>query len=66
MKQQNETHDPQSPAGPAERKKSIWDNDLPPGESPPLPRWPLIASIVAYSCWMVFLVSMMIVRLTTS
>lgn len=46
--------------------KSIWDNDLPPGESPPLPKWPLTLSIAAYSCWMVFLVSMMIVRLTTT
>lgn len=47
-------------------RKSIWDNDLPPGESPPLPKWPLTASIVAYSCWMVFLVAMLIVRLTTT
>ncbi len=46
--------------------KSIWDNDLPPGDSPPLPRWPLTASIVAYSCWMAFLAAMMIVRLTTT
>ncbi len=46
--------------------KSIWDNNLPPGESPPLPKWPLTASIVAYSVWMVFLVAMMIVRLTTT
>lgn len=43
--------------------KSIWDNDLPPGDSPPMPRWPMTASIVAYALWMVFLVSMMIVRL---
>ncbi len=46
--------------------KSIWDNDLPPGDSPPLKRWPLTASIVAYSCWMVFLVAMMIVRLSAT
>ena len=47
-------------------KRSIWDNNLPAGDSPPLPRWPLTASIVAYSLWMVFLVSMMILRLATS
>ncbi len=47
-------------------RKSIWDNDLPPGDSPPLPRGPLTAAIIAYSCWMVFLVGMMIVRLTTA
>lgn len=46
--------------------KSIWDNDLPAGDSPPLPRWPLTASIVAYSLWMIFLVAMMILRLRTT
>ncbi|HOA75866.1 MAG TPA: hypothetical protein PL151_20220 [Phycisphaerae bacterium] len=49
-----------------ERPKSIWDNDLPPGDSPPLPRWPLTAAIIAYSCWALFLVAMLIVRLTTA
>jgi len=49
-----------------EKPKSIWDNDLPAGDSPALPRWPLIASVVALSLWFVFLVSMMIVRLCTS
>lgn len=48
------------------RPKGIWDNDLPVGDSPPLPRWPLTASIVAYALWMVFLVAMMVVRLTTT
>jgi len=43
--------------------RSIWDNDLPAGDSPPLPRWPLIASIVAYCVWMVFLIAMLVVRL---
>lgn len=53
-------------AGQTDEPKSIWDNDLPPGDSPPLPRWPLTAAIVAYSCWTLFLVAMMIVRLTTT
>jgi len=48
-----------------QKPKSIWDNDLPAGDSPPLPRWPLTVSIIAYSVWMVFLISMMIVRLCT-
>lgn len=43
--------------------KSIWDNNLPPGDSPPLPRWPLTVAVVAYALWMVFLVSMMVVRI---
>lgn len=46
--------------------KSIWDNDLPPGDAPPMPRWPLTVSIVAYSVWMVFLLSMMVLRITAS
>jgi hypothetical protein len=45
-------------------KKSKWDNDLPPGDSPPLPRWPLIAAAVSYAVWMVFLISMAIMRIT--
>jgi len=43
--------------------KSIWDNDLPAGDSPPLPRWPLTVSIIVYVCWMIFLISMMVLRL---
>lgn len=43
--------------------KSIWDNDLPAGDAPPLPRWPLTVSVVVYGLWMVFLVAMMILRL---
>ena len=49
-----------------EQPRSIWDNDLPAGDSPPLPRWPLTASIIAYSIWMVILFSMLIVRLSTT
>ena len=45
--------------------KSIWDNDLPAGDSPPLPRWPLIFWIVVYVAWMLFMISMLIVRLKT-
>jgi len=46
--------------------RSIWDNDLPPGDAPPLPRWPLTASIVVYVLWMIFLISMMVLRLMQS
>lgn len=46
-----------------ERPRTIWDNDLPVGDSPPLPRWPLIVSIVVCCAWAVFLVSMMVLRL---
>jgi len=47
----------------AAKPKSIWDNDLPAGDSPPLPKWPLVAAIVAYGAWMIFLLAMMILRL---
>ncbi len=57
MTQETANHD-NSPRG-----KSIWDNDLPAGDSPPLPRWPLTASAVAYGVWMIFLISMMVMRL---
>jgi len=48
------------------KPRSIWDNDLPAGDSPPLPRWPLTAAIIAYSVWMVFLIAMMILRIRTT
>ena len=48
------------------KPKSIWDNDLPAGDSPPLPSWPLKAAVVLYSLWMVFLIAMTILRLTTN
>lgn len=47
----------------AAKPKTIWDNDLPAGDAPALPRWPLTLSIVAYSLWMIFLLSMMVLRL---
>ncbi len=59
MNEQNKT----SAAVSSAQTRSIWDNDLPAGDSPPLPRWPLIVAIVAYVLWMMFLIAMMIVRL---
>ncbi len=49
-----------------DKPKSIWDNDLPAGDSPPLPRWPLTFWIVVYVLWMCFLVSMVVVRFKTA
>ena len=48
---------------PDDKPDSIWDNDLPPGEAPPLPRKPLTIAIVAYALWLVFLIAMMILRI---
>jgi hypothetical protein len=49
-----------------EKRKSIWDNDLPPGDSPAMSKGPLVAASIVYAAWMVFLVSMMVVRLMTA
>ncbi len=48
-----------------DKPKSIWDNDLPAGDSPPLPRWPLVLWIALYVVWMLFLISMVVVRFKT-
>ncbi|HSW45283.1 MAG TPA: hypothetical protein VLM89_06905 [Phycisphaerae bacterium] len=50
----------------ADKPKSIWDNDLPAGDSPPMPRWPLVFWTVVYVVWMVFLISMVVVRFATA
>jgi hypothetical protein len=39
------------------------DPSVPAGDSPPMPRWPLIAGIVAWCLWFAFLVAMMLMRL---
>ncbi len=43
---------------------SKWDNDLPAGDAPPMPKWPLVFWGVAYAVWMVFLISMYALRLS--
>ncbi len=51
-------------AEPAE-KKSQWDNDLPAGDSPPGPKWHLVASAVAWGVWVIFLLVMALERITS-
>lgn len=48
-----------------DKPKSIWDNDLPAGDSPPMPSWPLKFWIAVYVAWMIFLISMVVVRFQT-
>ena len=48
---------------PVIQPKSIWDNDLPAGDSPPMPRWPLVAASVTFVVWFGFVISMMVIRL---
>ena len=58
-------------ANPAEsedsKPKYDWaDPNVPAGDSPPMPRWPLILSAIAFGLWLVFLVIMAIVRVKTT
>ena len=46
--------------------KYDWaDPQVPAGNAPPMPRWPLYASAVAFGLWLLFLVAMAIVRVRT-
>ena len=42
------------------------DPSVPAGDSPPLPRWPLIVSVVAFVLWIVFLLAMTVIRTRTT
>ncbi len=51
----------------AEAPKIDWaDPNVPAGNSPPLPHWPLVASALAFGAWMVFLVVMAVIRFRTT
>ncbi|MBN1491621.1 MAG: hypothetical protein JXA69_17040 [Phycisphaerae bacterium] len=45
---------------------AVPDADIPAGDSPPKPKWPLIVAAVAWGSWFVFLLAMLIVRLCES
>jgi hypothetical protein len=38
------------------------DPNVPAGDSPPLPRWPLYVGIAAWGLWIVFLAVMVVLR----
>lgn len=42
------------------------DPDVPPGNAPPMPRWPLVLSAVAWIAWLVFLVLMAVERASSA
>ena len=42
------------------------DPDVPAGDAPPLPRWPLVVSGLAFAAWVVFLVVMAVIRFQTT
>jgi hypothetical protein len=41
-------------------------DDLPAGDLPPQPRWPLVLASAAWGLWVVFLVAMMWMRIRTT
>ncbi|MBN1492350.1 MAG: hypothetical protein JXA69_20730 [Phycisphaerae bacterium] len=45
---------------------AVPDMDIPAGDSPPKPKWPLILAAVAWGGWFVFMLAMLIVRLCES
>ena len=52
-----------SPSGKRETSKAGWDDpNVPIGNAPPLPRWPLLVSGAAWLGWVVFLVAMLMTR----
>jgi hypothetical protein len=53
-------------AEPVKAKVNWADPNIPPGDSPPMPLWPLVASAVAFGLWLVFLIAMAVVRIRTT
>lgn len=52
----------------AEQKKSRvdWDDPtVPVGNSPPLPRWPVVVTAIAWIAWIAFLIAMLASRYNT-
>jgi len=42
------------------------DEEVPPGDSPPRPKWILVLAVAAWCAWFVLLVAMMIYRMNTT
>ena len=40
-----------------------WDDpSVPVGNAPPMPRWPLVVTAIAWLAWVVFLIAMLVSR----
>ena len=51
----------------AEAHGSVQANaDLPAGDSPPRPTWPLVIGVGVWICWVGFLAAMMVIRMRTT
>ena len=52
---------------PAKRPTYNWeDPDVPAGDAPPMPWWPLVRSAVAWCGWLAFVAVMMVLRVQTT
>jgi hypothetical protein len=51
--------------GPSQTAEST-EAEIPPGDSPPQPRWPLVLGASAWLLWLGFLVTMAILRVRTT
>lgn len=52
---------------PAKQPKYDWeDPDVPAGDAPRMPWWPLVLSVVAWCGWLAFVAVMMVLRLQTT
>lgn len=57
---------PQAEAPPKPPKIDWRDPNVPAGDAPPLPRWPLVVSAIAFGLWICFLAAMAVVRYQTT
>jgi len=47
-------------------KTRVDDADVPAGDMPPRPRWPLVLGVGVWVLWVGFLLAMMVVRMRTT
>ena len=47
-------------------KTGAGDSDIPAGDLPPKPVWPLVAGAAAWVVWIAFLLAMMVIRMQTT
>jgi hypothetical protein len=67
MPNANEATPPKPAAETPKPPRVDWANpNVPAGNAPPLPRWPLIVSALACGLWILFMAAMAFVRVRTT